>query len=326
MTMTAPVEKPEVAVADDDGHVVNDGTDVFERVAPAVAPARPQRPTNVPLLIVGSSLCILAALLLSLVAELTVVGSLKHNRDQQVDYASLRKALAEGVAPTGQTDIDGRVLAPGTPVALLSIPKAGISQEVVAEGTTSSLLMSGPGHRRDTVLPGQPGTSVIMGRQAAYGGPFSGLRLLKVGDELTVTTGQGVFTYKVSGLRGPGSPVPAPEAGQSRLTLVTADGLPYLASSTLRIDATLTGDPVEKPAPVLSVRSLAPSELAMQGETAAWIPLAFWAQGLVVAAIGAVFLAARWGRWQTWIVGVPVLLLLGLGVSEQVARLLPNLI
>ncbi|MCZ0981039.1 hypothetical protein O1L60_24275 [Streptomyces diastatochromogenes] len=33
--------------------------------------------------------------------------------------------------------------------------------------------MSGPGHRRDTALPGQPGASVIMGRQWGYGSPSS---------------------------------------------------------------------------------------------------------------------------------------------------------
>jgi len=34
----------------------------------------------------------------------------------------------------------------------------------------------------------------------------------------------------------------------------------------------------------------------------------------------------RWGRWQTWLAGGPVLLALALTTSDQVARLLPNLL
>lgn len=33
-----------------------------------------------------------------------------------------------------------------------------------------------------------------------------------------------------------------------------------------------------------------------------------------------------WGRWQTWIVCVPVLTALGLAVSGAATRLLPNLL
>ncbi|MFD1273890.1 sortase domain-bontaining protein [Streptomyces kaempferi] len=69
-----------------------------------------------------------------------------------------------------QTDQQGDLLAPGTPVALIDIPAAHLHQ-VVLEGTDSGVLTDGPGHRRDTPLPGQSGTSVLMGRAAAYGGP-----------------------------------------------------------------------------------------------------------------------------------------------------------
>jgi len=34
----------------------------------------------------------------------------------------------------------------------------------------------------------------------------------------------------------------------------------------------------------------------------------------------------RWGRAQTWIVLLPVLTLVGLAVSQELARLLPNLL
>ena len=64
----------------------------------------------------------------------------------------------------------GRPSPVGEPVALLSIPRLGISQ-VVVEGTASGDTLAGPGHLRDTVLPGQVGTSVVYGRAATYGAP-----------------------------------------------------------------------------------------------------------------------------------------------------------
>jgi LPXTG-site transpeptidase (sortase) family protein len=323
--MTAPADdRPIVTVDASDAAEVtlpNTTIDSTERAAGV----EPSYEPSAALAVTGVALCILAALLLSLVAELTVVGALRHSRDQQTAYAELRKELAEATVPTGQTDADGALLAPGSTVALMRIPKFGL-QQVVAEGTTSSVLTSGPGHRRDTVLPGQPGASIIFGRQAAYGGPFGRLGELVKGDTIEFTTGQGTFVYVVTGLRQPGDPQAVttdPQAG--RLTLVTADGTPYLASSTLRVDAVLKGAPAELPTRVIGPSALAPAERPMAGDPSAWIPLVFWAQALLLVAIGVVWLRNRWGRWQTWVVGVPLLGFVGLGVAQQVALLLPNL-
>jgi LPXTG-site transpeptidase (sortase) family protein len=288
--------------------------------------SRTESEPSAALAVTGVALCILAALLLSLVAELTMVGALRHSRDQQTAYAELREQLAKATVPTGQTDADGALVAPGTTVALLRIPKLGVEQ-VVGEGTTSSVLTAGPGHRRDTVLPGQPGTSLLFGRQAAYGGPFARIGELAKGDEIVVTTGQGVFTFVVTGLRRAGDPAPQPAAAnESRLTLVTADGTPYLPTSTLRVDAALDGQAAELPARVLGPGALLPAEQPMAGQPSAWIPLVFWAQALLLVAVGVVWLSRRWGRWQTWVVGVPVLAFVGLGLSQQIALLLPNLL
>ena len=37
---------------------------------------------------------------------------------------------------------------------------------------------------------------MILGRQAAYGGPFGGLASLAPGDPITVVTGQAVASYR----------------------------------------------------------------------------------------------------------------------------------
>jgi hypothetical protein len=52
--------------------------------------------------------------------------------------------------------------------------------------------------------------------------------------------------------------------------------------------------------------------------------LVLWLQLLVVLAVAAVWAWFRWGRAQAWIVFTPPLILVGLGVAGELARLLPN--
>ncbi|MFJ2648467.1 sortase [Streptomyces sp. NPDC087420] len=287
-------------------------------------PAAPARPPAKPgLALLGAILSVLAAVLLGFVASLTVVGHLQHARDQEVAYDELRKQLALGTAPVGQRTYDNKPLAMGAPVALLRIPVLGL-REVVAEGTTSGVLMSGPGHRRDSVLPGQAGTSLIMGRQWGYGSPFVRLDRLPTGAVVEVTTGQGKAVYRVTGVRRPGDPLPpAIGAGEGRLTLITATGDAYTPSGLLRVDAELTS-PVQ-PAPPRSGRIDAAEE-ALAGEGGAWLAVFLWSQVLLAAALLTVWAHRTWGRWQTWICAVPVLAATGLSVASAATRLLPNLL
>src|SRR5262249_17983129 len=135
---------------------------------------RAPAPDAAPWLVLGTVLTILGALLLGFVVDLVLLGGLRHARDQRVAYAHLRFALKEPSAPGGQTGPAGHLPTLGTRVAWLELPQLGV-HEVVFEGTTAGVLRSGPGHRRDTPLPGQAGTSVIFGRRAAFGGPFKDL-------------------------------------------------------------------------------------------------------------------------------------------------------
>ena len=185
-------------------------------------------------------LTMIAALCCATIVEATVFSGLQHVAAQNRAFAAFRGAVAAGVAPVGQSDQEGKLLELGTPMALLEIPAAGI-REVVGEGTTSGVLADGPGHSRTTPFPGQAGTSVIMGRRAAFGGPFERIPRLKAGDVITVTTGQGVSTYQVAGIRRAGDPLPTPlAAGQGRLVLATADGAAFSPSGAVYVDADLT--------------------------------------------------------------------------------------
>lgn len=298
-----------------------------EAPEPPRAPAAPTSPPGRPgLALAGGALCVLAAVLLGFAANLALLGHLQHSRDQQTAYDELRRQLALGTAPVGQRTFDNKPLEMGAPVALLRIPVLGL-REVVGEGTTSEVLMSGPGHRRDTPLPGQSGTAVIMGRQWGYGSPFQALHKLPVGTPVEITTGQGKAVYKVTGVRRPGDDLPAPRAqGQGRLTLITATGGPYTPSDILRVDAELT-TPVQ-PNPPREMRPgwIGPAEEPLAGESGAWLEVFLWAQGLLVAALLATWALRVWGRWQTWITAVPVLGALGVALAGAATRLLPNLL
>ncbi|MFG2954756.1 sortase [Streptomyces sp. NPDC048291] len=295
---------------------------------PATEPRRetPRPPARPGLALAGAALCVLAAVLLGFAANLTIVGHLQHARDQQTAYDELRKELALGTAPVGQRDYEGKLLKPGAPVALLRIPALGL-KEVVAEGTTSEVLMAGPGHRRDTPLPGQAGTAVIMGRQWGYGSPFHDLHQLPVGSRIEITTGQDKAVYEVTGIRRAGDELPAPVAeGQGRLTLITATGAPYTPSGVLRVDAKLVTAVQPNPPRDLRAGWIADSEQALGTDSGAWLGVFLWTQGLLLASLLAVVAFRVWGRWQTWICAGPLLLALGLADSQSLTALLPNLL
>src|SRR5215472_5251817 len=173
----------------------------------------------------------------------------------------------------------------------------------------------------------QPGVSEIMGRATAYGGPFGKLSHLSPGDVLTVTTGQGVNVFRVLDVRHEGDPKPALlQAGKGRLVLATADGVPLIPAGVLRVDADLMSQVRESSPMVLTAADMSSSEQAMGTDPSAWVPLVLWGQGLVIAAILLAWARTRWGRWQVWIVAVPVMLFFGMAVADQAVRLLPNLL
>lgn len=273
-----------------------------------------------------SALIVLSLTAASVALHLVVVSSLEHRSAQQRSYSSFRRAVAEGTAPTGPTDGSGRPLRHGTAVAFLEIPAIGV-KEVVGEGTTGGDLMAGPGHRRDSPLPGQAGTSVVLGRQAGYGGPFSRLSDLSPGAKITVTTGQGVSTFTVVALRYGGEPAPPTlRSGRGRLLLVSAAGATYVPSRVLRVDADL--DSPALPAPPSTVRApgLPARERIMATDGSTLWSLALWLQALIAATAGIVWSWHRWGRLQTWVVFFPLTTLVGLSASAEALRLLPNLL
>src|SRR5215469_11453790 len=138
---------------------------------------------------VSASFLILALNALGFVAWIGIFSGLHYDKAQLNAYDTLRVELAAGTAPNGPTmpNNPDQPLPMGAPVAVLSIPAIGL-RTVVLQGTTGGVLENGPGHARNSVMPGQAGVSVILGRASAYGGPFGGLASLAPGDTLTVVT------------------------------------------------------------------------------------------------------------------------------------------
>jgi sortase A len=276
---------------------------------------------------VGASLLILALTALGFVAWVGLFSSLHYDKAQLNAYDTLRVELAAGTAPNGPTvpNNPSQLLPSGSPVAVLSIPAIGL-RTVILQGTTSSVLENGPGHLRDTPMPGQVGTSVILGRHTAYGGPFGRLASIAPGDPIKVVTGQTVATYTVIDLRRAGDPLPAPlPDGGGRMILVTADGSPLVPTGILYVDAALTSKAQPSPGVVLA-SYISPTENAMATEPQAWLPIVLWGQVLVLIAVTLSWLWSAWGKWQTWLIAVPVIGFIVLSIADQATRLLPNLL
>jgi LPXTG-site transpeptidase (sortase) family protein len=269
-------------------------------------------------------LTLLSVVLLALLANLTVVSQLQHFTAQHTLYDQLRLSLAEGSAPIGQLDVNGHLVARGTPVALLDIPELGV-KEVVVEGTASRQTKVGVGHRPDTPLPGQPGVSVLMGRAAAYGGVFGRLSQLEPGETFTVTTGQGRSTYRVVGVRKGSVKLPALEGSAGRLTLVTAAGSPFLPHGVLRVDADLVSPSYPRPPVAFAGGVIDDAEQGLAGDPSRLFSLSWLLELLVVVAVGAVWVWKRWSHQATLIVFGPVVAAVGLACADRICDLLPNL-
>jgi sortase A len=283
-------------------------------------PVRP-RPARTPLpaafFVAISVLLSLSGLALWGAFYTLVLSSVQEHRAQHVLYAAFRGQVAEGTAPSGGT------IAHGAPVAMLEAPSAGLRHLMVVEGTTSGDLEAGPGHRRDSPLPGQVGTSFIVGRSRTFGAPFVRIRSLKRGDPITVQTGEGTFKFSVDAVRRPGDSLSAFDAGTARLTLVTSEPVKGGARQLLYVDATLKG--TAQPASTGRPASIPVAERQMQGDRRAFLPVVLWLGAMLIVVVAASVARVRWGFRQTVVVGLPLVVASAWGVAETATHLLPNL-
>ncbi|MFF8770054.1 class E sortase [Kitasatospora sp. NPDC015120] len=255
---------------------------------------------------------LLAAITMGFVGYLFTLSHVQQKHFQSTAYKSFRDQLGKATAPTGKAP-------DGSPVALLDIPAIGLHQVVVVEGTTGRDLMRGPGHRRDTALPGQTGVAVLFGRGATFGAPFAELTKLRVGDKIEATTGQGRFTYTVNVYGDEDHPIADPV--RNRLVLVTSDS-DWIPRSTVMIGARLDDDPVANPG---GRPATVPYDKALAADKGALATLQLWTLGLLGAVTAVVVLARYWHRSAAYLSLAPVIGALLWAVYENAAALLPNL-
>lgn len=285
--------------------------------APAPAPGAPPAPDRGPerpvLHAAGIGLVLLAVFVLGLAGFLYFLSGVQEARAQTILYTRLQYELANQVAPLGPT-------APGSPVAVLDIPAIGIRDMVVVQGTSPENMTLGPGHLRDTPMPGQAGVSEIFGRRATFGAPFARLADLRPGDVIVTITGQGRSVYRVAALGG-SQEVRIEDPEPNRLLLITADS-PVVPSYYVEVDARLVS--VTRPGPAV-VRVLNAPELALAGDDGALVLTFIWGVALAVVSAVGTYAALRWSPWAAYLAAVPVAIAVLWLLYQSLSMLLPNL-
>ena len=208
------------------------------------------------------TLTLLALLILGFVSYLYVLSGVQEARSQTELYARHAGRARPGIAPTGPV-IPGHPVTPaslaarpGDPIALLDVPAIRLSNVVIVEGTSPENLTLGPGHLRDTPLPGQGGISVVFGRRATFGAPFGDVPRLRKGDLITTITSQGPARYQVIAVSDSSKPVPFSEI-PNQLLLVTADSRSAPAHY-IEVEAKLLNVRRRTRAPAVPIRLPAP--------------------------------------------------------------------
>ncbi len=261
---------------------------------------------------VAASLLLLAVLIVGFVAYLLGVSGIQESGAQSRLYTTLAAELSQDIGPLGPTT-------PGAPVAVMAIPSIGMRDVVVVEGTSPENLTLGPGHLRNTPLPGQLGLSVIYGRRATFGAPFGRLDLLQRGAQIITITQQGQSVYKVVAIGD--SQHPVKDTKLNRLALLTSSST-QVPSYYLEVDADLVSavhnGPVQMPV-------IGPTEQALAGDSGALVLTMTWGLALALVAVGGAVAAARWSPWPVYLILAPVALAIVWNLYENLAALLPNL-
>ncbi|WP_436770631.1 sortase [Yinghuangia sp. YIM S09857] len=282
-----------------------------------VIPRQPKdtRPAWDPFTIAGVAMGLVVVLLGGFIGYLAVASDLQQARTQRQLFDRISDSLYNDTAPIGG-DIEE-----GTPVAVLEIPSIDLRQ-VVVEGTTANELRGGPGHLRNTSLPGGFGNSVLMGKSWTYGAPFGRIDTLKPGHRIYVTTQQGDFTYLVrekKHIRN-GSDDAISPGGAHQLTLVTADSWWRPRGRTVVV-ADLQGE--FQLAERGRTRTIREDEKGTGGESGVGIGLLLWAQALVLVVAVAAWALRRYDRRVTLLLGVPITAAVLWSLYDTAARLLP---
>ena len=115
----------------------------------------------------------------------------------------------------------------------LLIPKINLDV-VIVEGTSNRALTLGPGHLKNTAMPGDPGNSVIAAHRDTY---FRHVYELKPGDDIFVERDGRKFHYIVTSKRvvQPNDLSVLDASSESRLTLITCYPIYFVGPAPERL-------------------------------------------------------------------------------------------
>jgi sortase A len=297
---------------------------------------------------VGKGSCAVGALLLAFVAYQLWGTSLSEHSAQARLRSELSSELHRHRAATGSSTTsargdttpttgdtaDGATVGPatadagagdtqaiGSPIGFLTIPRIGMSDDVIVEGVGTDQLRQGPGHYPGTPLPGQPGNSAIAGHRTTYAAPFYNLNELQVGDPIIVQTLQGTFRYAVTDTLtvSPTDATVLDATSEPELTLTTCTPR-YSATGRLVVHAELqssrlgglaaTGTSTARPTTTKGTRTAA-TTLAGDGGDGSVGGAVLWGLLTVAFTLGLWVLWRRVRgprRWGVLVLGTPIAL------------------
>lgn len=234
-----------------------------------------------------------------------------------------RQLLNVFTTPAGAVPLSGAIPSVGKPVAVLSIPALGIDQ-VVVQGTSPEELTAGPGTIPQTARIGTKGNAVIAGRRYTSGAPFAHLDRLAVGDRIKVTSGLGVFHYRVvrpARLASTGGASPASPTKAARLTLITSSSM--TGRDQLYVVARLTSPPAAAARPKTPPSA---TELGIAGQSGQMLPTVLWGAILVVALALSIVIYQRARRYVLviYVLSTPTILAIALMFYSHLYQLMPS--
>ena len=241
-----------------------------------------------------------------------ILGPLVHDRAATALEQRLASDLVNGVAPVSNP------IAVGVPIGLIEVPNRDV-RAVVIEGSKAEQLAQASGHLIGSALPGQPGVSAILGRSQTYGAEFKNLDRLIVGDEVVVTTGQGVHTYEVIDATVRSARDTAAFQGEGHMLILATV---VDSSDRLVVRATLTS-PVF-PAGQATDHQTTLDELGLAGDSSSWSDLALWMLIAALLAAGFPIIVNQVGRRVGWLVVTPIAMWVALEVWTAISLMSPS--
>jgi LPXTG-site transpeptidase (sortase) family protein len=241
-----------------------------------------------------------------------ILGPLVHDRAATALEQRLASDLVNGVAPVSNP------IALGVPIGLIDVPNRDV-RAVVIEGSKAEQLAQASGHLIGSALPGQPGVSAILGRSQTYGAEFKNLDQLIVGDEVVVTTGQGVHTYEVIDITVRSARDAAAFQGEGHMLILATV---VNSSDRLVVRATLTS-PVF-PAGEATDHQTSLDELGLAGDSSSWSDLALLMLIAALLAAGFPVIVNQVGRRVGWLVVAPIAMWVALEVWTAISLMSPS--